>query len=193
MASNITKSDSIVFNNERMRILKQNGLVLWFTGLSASGKSTISSRLEKQLLQKGIISCRLDGDNLRFGLNKDLGFSETDRKENIRRTAEVANIIKNINIFVIVSFITPTEELRELARSIIKNNFYEVYVKCTLETCIKRDPKGLYEKALKNEISDFTGISAVYEEPKSPDLILDTEKLNMDECMVSLLDLLKIE
>lgn len=173
---NITWHNGSINDNDRRKILDQKGMVIWLTGLSASGKSTIAAELEKQLLGQSILSYRLDGDNLRFGLNKDLGFSVEDRKENIRRTAEVANILKDAGLVVVASFITPTEELRNIAKEIIKDDFIEVYVKADIQTCIKRDPKGLYKKALAGEIDDFTGVSSEFEEPRVPDLIVDTNK-----------------
>lgn len=191
MDLNITWQNGSIDKSEKRKILNQTGIVIWFTGLSASGKSTIAIELEKKLLEEGILSYRLDGDNLRFGLNKDLGFSIQDREENIRRTAEVAKILKENRIVVLASFITPTETLRKLAREIVKENFVEVYVKTSLEECIKRDPKGLYKKAMNNEIENFTGISAEFEKPKNPELILDTEKVSINRSAQSLVDVVK--
>ena len=163
---------------------KLNGhpaLVVWLTGLSASGKSTLAKAAEQQLFEDGIAVARLDGDNVRHGLCGDLGFSETDRNENIRRVAEVAAILHELGNVVICAFISPFTVHRDLARSLVpENRFLEVYVKCDLTECKRRDPKGLYEKAERGEITGFTGVDAVYEEPVNPELIIDTGRLEPD-------------
>jgi adenylylsulfate kinase len=167
---------------DRCRNLIQNGLVIWFTGLSGSGKSTIASEVEKELVARKKAVYWLDGDSLRCGLNSDLGFSEQDRKENIRRLAEVAALFKDAGIIVLVSAISPFQEMRDFAR--IKaggSGLIEVYVKADITTCEKRDPKGLYMKARTGEIMNFTGISSPYEEPENPDLVIDTDVLSIEE------------
>ena len=170
-SENITFHGGKVTNMERFEILGQKGLVVWLTGLSASGKSTIAVEAEKQLTNMGRSVYRLDGDNIRFGLNSDLGFSERDRFENIRRIAEVCALFQDAGLIVIASFISPLSSMRQIAREKAGNNFVEVYVKASVEVCAKRDPKGLYEKALKGDIENFTGVSAPYEEPENPQLI----------------------
>jgi adenylylsulfate kinase len=166
----------------RSDILKQEGIVVWLTGLPGSGKSTLAEELEKRLLGMNKMTYVLDGDIIRNGLNSDLGFSDADRNENIRRVAEVAAILKDASLISIVAFISPFIRMREFARTRAGNeNFIEVYVKASLETCIKRDPKGLYKKALSNQILQFTGINSAYEEPVNPDLIIDTDKLSVEE------------
>ncbi len=163
-------------------MLDQSGLVVWFTGLSASGKSTIAVEVEKQLNQRGLATYRLDGDNVRHGLNSDLGFSPEDRKENIRRIAEVAALFKEAAVITLASFISPYQESRDFARQRAgDDNFIEVYVKADVETCAQRDPKGLYEKAKQGEIENFTGVSAPYEEPEDPELVIDTVELSLEE------------
>lgn len=177
---------------ERCRYLKQRGLVIWFTGLSGAGKSTIAVELEKELLSHGRAAYRLDGDNIRMGLNSDLGFSESDRNENIRRTAEVAALFQDAGLIVLVAFISPYREMREKARTTIgSEHFSEIYVKADLETCEKRDTKGFYRKARLGQIENFTGISDVYEEPEKPDLILDTESMTVEEAVQQVLKVIE--
>ena len=163
---------------------KRNGhkaAVLWFTGLSGSGKSTISKRLERRLFDLGARTMFLDGDNLRHGLNGDLGFSAEARKENIRRVGEVAKLGYDFGNIVLCTFISPYQEDRDFARSLLpQGRFYEVYVKCDLEVVKRRDPKGLYAKALRGEISNFTGIDAPYEEPVTPELVVETDLHSAD-------------
>jgi adenylylsulfate kinase len=167
---------------ERCDNLNQRGLVVWFTGLSGSGKSTIAVEVERILTSEGKTVYLLDGDNLRHGLNSDLGFSAEDRNENIRRVTEVAVLFKDAGIITLVSFISPFHRMRELAREKIgRDNFIEIYVKADLETCRKRDPKGLYLKAQSGMIEKFTGVTDVYEEPEKPDLIVDTALLSIAE------------
>lgn len=171
-----------VLYEDRCRNLKQNGLVVWFTGLSGSGKSTIAAEIEKELIARKKAAYWLDGDILRFGLNSDLGFSEQDRQENIRRFAEVAALFKDAGIIVLVSVISPAREMRDLARRTAGGSgFIEVYVKADLSTCEQRDPKGLYRKARTGEIANFTGISSPYEEPENPDIVIDTDTLTIEE------------
>lgn len=189
LKDNIVWHEGKVTYEERCQVLGQRGLVVWFTGLSGSGKSTIAVELEKELLKRNKVVYRLDGDNIRFGLNSDLGFSEKDRNENIRRITEVAELFRHAGLIVLVSFISPYRKMRELARERIgQDNFLEVYVKADIATCALRDPKGLYAKAEAGEIKNFTGISDVYEEPEIPDLVLDTTHLTVEESVKVLLD-----
>jgi adenylylsulfate kinase len=176
-------------NKRREEILGQRGLVVWLTGLPGSGKSTIAIALEEKLLEIYRPACVLDGDIVRSGLNSDLGFSDDDRNENIRRIAEVAAILKDISLVTIVAFISPFARMREFARQRAgRDAFMEVWVKASLETCISRDPKGMYRKALEKQISEFTGITSAYEEPENPDMVIDTEKLTVEESVSLLLD-----
>lgn len=184
-----------VLYEDRCRNLNQNGLVIWFTGLSGSGKSTIASEIEKELIARKKAVYWLDGDVLRCGLNSDLGFSEKDRKENIRRLAEVAALFKDAGIIVLVSAISPSKEMRafvkvkQVDQGLQKDpGFIEVYIKANLETCEQRDPKGLYKKARTGEILNFTGISSPYEEPENPDLVIDTDVLTIEEAVKLVLE-----
>ncbi|MGJ7919812.1 adenylyl-sulfate kinase [Neobacillus sp. LXY-4] len=166
---------------------KQNGhqsFVLWFTGLSGSGKSTVANALAQKLFEIGIRNYVLDGDNIRHGLNKDLGFSDSDRTENIRRIGEVSKLFVDSGQVVLTAFISPFIADRELVRGLLEDGeFIEVYVKCPLEECEKRDPKGLYDKARKGLIPDFTGIHSPYEEPINPELVVNTSESSVDECV----------
>ncbi len=167
---------------------KQIAKVIWFYGISGSGKSTLAIALEKQLHARGHLSYVLDGDNIRTGLNKGLGFSDEDRQENIRRIAEVSNLFVDCGVICINSFITPREDLREMARSIIgKPNIVEIYVKASFETCQQRDVKGLYAKAQKGLVPKFTGKDSGFEEPVEPDLIIDTENESIEESLQKVL------
>jgi adenylylsulfate kinase len=190
MVDNIKWHSGEINKSAREELLGQKGMVLWFTGLSGSGKSTIAVEVEKELYRRGKASYRLDGDNLRFGLNKDLGFTAEDREENIRRIGEVAALFADAGLITLASFISPYRAGREAARQAAgAENFKEIYVKASVEACAERDPKGLYEKAKKGEIENFTGISAPYEEPENPDLVVDTEKLSLEESVELVLDL----
>ncbi len=180
---NIVWHEGEVKREDREKLLGQKGIVVWFTGLSGSGKSTIAVELEKKLLSDGKLVYRLDGDNVRHGLNKDLGFSPEDRRENIRRISEVAKLFMDAGLIVLCSFISPTLKIRKMAREIVGKGFVEVYVKADLEECKRRDPKGLYVKAIAGEIKEFTGISSPYEEPESPELVVDTCKLGVKEAV----------
>jgi adenylylsulfate kinase len=184
----ITFHGGKVSRNDRFSVLGQKGVAVWMTGLSASGKSTIAVETEKVLIGMGKAVYRLDGDNLRHGLNSDLDFSEKDRYENIRRAAEVCALFVDAGLIVLVSFISPLASMRSLARAKTGHSFIEVYVKADVETCEKRDPKGLYKKARTGEIPDFTGVTAPYEVPQSPDLVLDTEKYSIEDCVRMLVD-----
>ncbi len=190
-ATNITWHHGDIKREDREKANGHKGAVVWFTGLSASGKSTLAHALENTLFEKGYKTYVLDGDNIRHGLNKDLGFSPQDREENIRRIGEVAKLFADAGIIVLTAFISPYRSDREKARKLNPKNFIEVYVKCDIDVCEQRDPKGLYKKAKAGEISEFTGISAPYEEPENPELVIDTGKLSIEESVNQLLSYLK--
>jgi len=179
----------LLARGDREALLKQKGIVIWMTGLSASGKTTLAIGLERALHEKGHLCYVLDGDNVRTGINKNLHFSEEDRKENIRRVAEVSKLFVECGVITINCFVSPTEELRNLAKSIIgENDFKLVYVNTPIEVCEQRDSKGLYAKARKGEIKDFTGVNAPFEEPASPDLEIKTEKYSFEENLKTLVE-----
>lgn len=176
---------------DKEALLGQRGLMVWFTGLSGSGKSTIAIALERELQKRGLLCRILDGDNIRSGINNNLGFSPEDRVENIRRIAEVGKLFVDTGIITIAAFISPNNELREMASRIIgKDDFVEVYVSTPIEECERRDVKGLYAKARRGEIKEFTGISAPFEAPEHPALSLDTSKLSLEESVNRLLELI---
>ncbi|PKM41985.1 MAG: adenylyl-sulfate kinase [Firmicutes bacterium HGW-Firmicutes-8] len=182
IATNIVWHGGNVSKKDREELLRQKGVALWFTGLSGSGKSTLAGEIEKRLFAGGHLSYVLDGDNIRFGLNKNLGFSPEDRAENIRRIGEVAKLFADAGIITLTAFISPYRADRDTARGLLKEGeFIEVFVKCPVLECEKRDTKGLYKKARAGEIKEFTGISAPYEEPVSPELVVDTARLTLDE------------
>jgi adenylylsulfate kinase len=173
--NNLVWHQTQVVSADRVRVLRQHPVTLWFTGLSGAGKSTIAFALEKRLLELGQASYVLDGDNVRHGLNRDLGFSAQDRTENIRRIAEVAHLMNDAGLIVISAFISPYRVDREIARGIIgTENFLEIYVDTPIAVCEQRDPKGMYKKARAGQLKDFTGVSAPYESPLEPALVLDT-------------------
>ncbi|CAG8500584.1 16722_t:CDS:2 [Acaulospora colombiana] len=193
MSTNITWHAGNISREEREKLLGYKGLTIWFTGLSASGKSTLASALEHQLLTLGVPSYRLDGDNIRFGLNKDLGFGPKDREENIRRIAEVAKLFADSTAIAITSFISPYRSDRDAARKLHEDSgipFVEVFVDAPLEVVEKRDPKGLYKKAKAGEIKEFTGISAPYEAPISPEIHIRTDQIAVEEGVKILVDYL---
>ena len=174
--------DKMLGRRDKEKLLGQKGVMIWFTGLSGSGKSTIAMALERELHSRGTLCRILDGDNIRSGINNNLGFSADDRKENIRRIAEVGKLFVDTGIVTIAAFISPTEELRNLASEIIgKEDFIEVYVSTPLEECEKRDVKGLYAKAREGRIKEFTGISAPFEVPKDADIVIDTSVVGIEE------------
>lgn len=180
--------DKMLSRQDKERLLGQRGLMIWFTGLSGSGKSTVAIALERELHKRGLLCRILDGDNIRCGINNNLGFSPADRVENIRRIAEVGKLFVDTGIITIAAFISPNNDLREMAAKIIgKDNFVEVYISTPIEVCEQRDVKGLYAKARRGEIKDFTGVSAPFEAPQSPDLELDTSSLSLEESVNSLL------
>lgn len=181
--------DKMLPRSAKEALLGQSGAVIWMYGLSGSGKSTLANLLERRLHADGRLVKVLDGDNIRSGLNRNLGFSGEDRLENIRRVSEVAKLFAECGVITITSFITPNNELRRLARGIVGDaDLLEVYVKASFETCRVRDPKGLYAKVAAGEVKQFTGKDSDFEEPESPDLIIDTESFNEEECLAQLLD-----
>ncbi|MEB6253219.1 adenylyl-sulfate kinase [Mammaliicoccus sciuri] len=191
-STNITWHDSEVTKAQRQERNGHKSVVIWFTGLSGSGKSTISVALEKALFEQNITSYRLDGDNIRHGLNQNLGFSPEDRKENIRRIGEVGKLMVDAGVVTMTAFISPYEEDRNTVRDILENGeFIEVYTKCSLDECESRDPKGLYKKARSGEIKEFTGINAPYEEPSNPEIIIDTENESVEESVEKIVAYLK--
>ena len=189
---NIFKQNFQVNRFYRAKKLNQKPKLIWFTGLSGSGKSVISNALENMLFKKGFSTYSLDGDNIRLGLCKELGFSIEDRTENIRRISEVANLILDAGLIVLASFISPLKSQRDLVKEIVgEENFVEVYVSTPLEECEKRDVKGLYKKARNREIKNFTGISSVYEPPEKPDLIIDTTDISIKESIQQIYNQIK--
>jgi len=180
-ATNITWHHGDITRADRERANGHKSAVLWFTGLSASGKSTLAHAVENTLFDRGCNTYVLDGDNIRHGLNKDLGFSPQDREENIRRIGEVATLFADAGVLAITAFISPYRADRDKARAIGGDSFIEVYVKCDLDVCEARDPKGLYKKARAGQIPEFTGISAPYEEPDHPELVIDTSYETLEQ------------
>ena len=187
-STNIVPVDHKVSRADRHATAGHDSGVLWFTGLSASGKTTLALALEQRLFERGYLVYVLDGDNIRTGLNADLGFSPEDRAENIRRIGEVAALFADAGFIVITSFISPYRAERERARLAAGEAFHEIYIAADLGTCERRDPKGLYRKARAGAIADFTGISAPYEPPEAAELILDTAKLSVEACLDRLLE-----
>jgi adenylylsulfate kinase len=186
--------DRMLKREDKEKLLGQRGVMLWFTGLSGSGKSTVAIALERALQERGLLCRILDGDNIRSGINANLGFSAEDRRENIRRIAEVGKLFVDTGIITIAAFISPTEEIRQMAEHIIgRDDFKEIFVSTPLEVCEQRDVKGLYARARRGEIQNFTGISAPFEAPEHPALSLDTSKLSIEESVKKLLTLLGVE
>ena len=179
--------DSILGTDKKEALLQQNSIVIWMVGLSGSGKSTIARALENSLFEKGYLTALLDGDNLRTGVNNNLGFSEEDRTENIRRAAEASKLISSNGVITICSLISPTDDIRVMAKNILGDRYCEVFVSCPLEVCEQRDVKGLYAKARKGEIKSFTGIDSPFEDPKNPDIKLETDKYELEEVLDQLL------
>lgn len=191
-ATNITWHEHKVTREDRENLLKQKGALLWFTGLSASGKSTVANEVTFQLQQMGKLTYVLDGDNIRHGLNKNLGFSPQDREENIRRIGEVGHLFADAGLITTTAFISPYRKDRDVARALLEEGrFIEIFVKASIDTCEKRDPKGLYKKAKAGEIKEFTGISAPYEEPLNPEITLDADTLSIEEEVQVVIDYLK--
>lgn len=184
----MTKPKNIIWHphrvsqKDREKIKEHKSCIIWFTGLPSSGKSTVAHELEYSLNKMGIHTYVLDGDNIRHGLNRNLGFSREDRKENIRRIGEVVKLFVDAGIMTITAFISPFREDREVVRSLLEDGkFIEIYAKCPIEVCMQRDPKNLYRKAMSGEIKEFTGVSQPYEEPLNPEIVLETDKLSIEE------------
>ena len=190
-ATNVFWQDGKVTREDRYQILPQKGATLWFTGLSGSGKSTISIALEKALHKLGMLSYRLDGDNVRRELNKDLGFTDQDRVENIRRIAEVAKLMVSSGLITIVAFISPFRSERTMARNLLdEGEFVQIYIDTPIEICEARDPKGLYKKARAGKLKNFTGIDSEYEVPEKAEITLHNSKANIDDLVDQILDYL---
>ncbi len=183
--------DKILKRDDKEKLLNQHSIVIWITGLSGSGKTTIAKGLELELHKRGFLTKLLDGDNVRTGINNNLNFTEADRKENVRRIAEVSKLFMMGGVILINCFISPTKEIRDQARNIIgENNFFEIYTNTPIEVCEQRDIKGLYAKARAGLIKNFTGIDSSYEEPASPDVEIKTEEISIDESVQKILDIL---
>ncbi len=191
-ATNITWHEANIVQTDREQLLNQKGCVIWFTGLSGSGKSTLALEVESKLYQRGHLTYVLDGDNVRHGLNKNLGFSPEDREENIRRIGEVAKLFADAGVIAMTAFISPYRTDRDNARDLLdEGRFVEVFVDCPLEVCESRDTKGLYQKARAGEIKEFTGISAPYEAPSQPELTVNTDNQSLEECTERVIALLE--
>ncbi len=195
MAENIYPIyDQMMTRADKEQMLHQHGLMVWFTGLSGSGKSTIAMGVERELHKRGILCRILDGDNIRAGINSNLGFSAEDRKENIRRIAEIGKLFVQTGIITLACFVSPTNDIRRLAREIIgEEDFREVFVSTPLEVCEQRDVKGLYAKARRGEVKEFTGISAPFEVPENPSLELDTSRLSLEDCVKMVVEMVMRE
>lgn len=181
--------EQIISREIKEEKLHQKAKVIWFTGLSGSGKTTLASTLEKELFKMGFLTQVLDGDNIRMGINSNLGFSPSDRRENIRRIAEIAKLFINCGVITLCAFVSPTERIRSIVSDIVgADDFYEIYLSTPLETCEERDTKGLYAKARKGEILDFTGISAPFETPANSNLIIDTTTQTIEQSLAILLE-----
>lgn len=189
--SNIVWHNTSVSKEDRESLLNQKGIVLWFTGLSGAGKSTVANALSVELHNNSYFTYLLDGDNLRHGLNSNLGFSKEDREENIRRVKEVANLFADAGIITLATFISPFRKDRDSIRELLGGRFVEVFVDCDLEVCEDRDPKGLYKKARTGLIKDFTGIDSPYEKPENPEITINTHKSTIDECVEQIIEYLK--
>ncbi|AKO64562.1 adenylylsulfate kinase [Methylophilales bacterium MBRSG12] len=189
MDKNIKFQQFALTQIERAKIKHQTPVCLWMTGLSGAGKSTLANALEQELNKKGKHTYILDGDNLRHGLNSDLGFSKADRNENVRRAAEAAKLIVDAGLIVIAGLISPFKQERDWARSLFKDNqFKEIYISTSLQECEQRDVKGLYQKARRGEVKEFTGIDSPYEPPENPDVIIDTQNKSISECVQLILE-----
>lgn len=192
MAENIYPIyDQMMSREDKEQLLGQRGLMVWFTGLSGSGKSTVAMSVERELHKRGILCRILDGDNIRSGINNNLGFSQEDRMENIRRIAEVGKLFVHTGIVTLACFVSPTEDIREMARGIIgSEDFKEVFVSTPLEECERRDVKGLYARARRGEVKDFTGISAPFEAPAHPTLSIDTSRLSLEDSTMAVVEMI---
>ena len=192
MAENIYPIyDRMMTRQDKESLLGQRGIMIWFTGLSGSGKSTVAMGVERELHAQGILCRILDGDNVRAGINNNLGFSAEDRIENIRRTAEIGKLFVQTGVVTLACFVSPTNDIRQMAREIVgKEDFLEVYISTPIEECERRDVKGLYARARKGEVKNFTGISAPFEAPVSPDIAIDTSKIPLEESVRTLTELI---
>lgn len=191
-STNVTRYRSLVARPDRETLHRHRGKVLWFTGLSASGKSTIAHKVELLLYEMGCSTYVFDGDNVRHGLCGDLGFSDEDRAENVRRIGEMVNLFIDAGTIAITAFISPVKEEREKVRTLVgAENFIEIFVDCPVEVCVKRDPKGIYKKALNGDIKDFTGISSPYEAPDKPEIIIKSEIEDFDDAAQGVIDTLR--
>jgi len=188
---NLTWHDTIVTRENRENLLKQKSKLLWFTGLSGSGKSTVANSLDIRLNESGKATYLLDGDNIRLGINSDLGFSMEGRSENIRRIGEIGKLFVDAGIITIACFISPLKEDRKMVREALGEDFIEVFVDCPLEECEKRDPKDLYKKARLGVIKEFTGITSPYEKPENPEIVINTKEQTIDQCVDKILDYIK--
>ena len=183
--------DKMLSREDKEQLLHQRGIMIWMTGLSGSGKSTVALGVERELHRQGILCRILDGDNIRTGINNNLGFSAEDRRENIRRIAEVGKLFVQTGIVTLACFVSPTNDIRQLARDIIgADDFLEVYVSTPIEECERRDVKGLYARARRGEVKDFTGISAPFEAPLYPSLSIDTSRLSLEDCVQKVVQLI---
>ena len=190
---NITKQEFLIEQKDRLNLSKHKPICLWFEGLSGSGKSTLINHLDQYLVKNNFHTYVLDGDNLRLGLNSDLGFSENDRDENLRRAAEVSSLMVDAGLFVLAGFITPNEAQRKLIRSKFKDEqFIEIFISTPLDICEKRDIKGLYKKARDGKINNFTGISSPFEYPQNADLTIDTSDKSISECLSTIISFLNL-
>jgi adenylylsulfate kinase len=192
-STNIIYHQTLVTRERRNKQKNHKSVVIWFTGLSGSGKSTMAHAVEEELFKKGYSTFVLDGDNVRHGLSSNLDFSDDDRKENIRRIGEVSRLMMDAGIITMTAFISPFRKDREIARNLmLSGDFIEVYCQASIETCELRDVKGLYKRARAGEIKNYTGIDSPYEEPKNPELIIDTDKETLDESVIQVINFLKI-
>lgn len=183
--------DRMMTRQDKESLLGQHGIMIWFTGLSGSGKSTVAMGVERELHAQGILCRILDGDNVRAGINNNLGFSAEDRIENIRRIAEIGKLFVQTGVVTLACFVSPTNDIRQMAREIVgKEDFLEVYISTPIEECERRDVKGLYARARKGEVKNFTGISAPFEAPVSPDIAIDTSKIPLEESVKTLTELI---
>ncbi len=192
MTENVVWQGLSVTKERRYEVTGHKACILWFTGLSGSGKSTLANAVEESLHREGRLTYLLDGDNIRHGLNRDLGFSTEDRMENIRRIGEVARLFCDAGLIVLTSFISPFQKDRDQVRSLVgRGEFVEIFVTCSLDTCEKRDPKGMYKKARAGEIREFTGIDSPYEEPENPEIVINTEEQTVEDSLDKIITYLK--
>ena len=190
--TNITWHQPLVSRADREKRNGHRGAVVWITGLPSSGKSSLAHEVERRLFELGCNSYVLDGDNIRHRLNKDLGFSPEDRTENIRRISEVANLLTEAGVIVLTAFISPYQEDRDQARALNDpGSFFQVFCKCSIEECERRDPKGLYLRARKGELPEFTGVSAPYEEPRNPEIVVEADRCSLEDCAEQILHYLE--